>query len=85
MIPLVEKGTPDDSLPEYLDLPQAIIEKYWSYWVLWRASGQRLDLANALYEVPAQALDVIFLLDDLYSKIETQHKKRNKTDVMDSE
>jgi len=65
-------------LPDYLDLSEEEINKYWGQWLLWRATGRRLDF-DAAQKVPARMLHVIMLLDDLYARLEIQHDKNKAT------
>jgi hypothetical protein len=73
LIQILEVGP--DELPDYLEIPIVEIEKYWNIWVFWRATGRRADLNSALMDFPKMAWDVIFLLDGLFSKLESQQAK----------
>jgi len=78
---LLEDG-PDD-LPDYLDISIEEIERYWNIWVFWRATGKRVDFNSGLMGFPKAAWDVIFLLDSLFSKIESQKSKKDKDVLSD--
>jgi len=58
-------------------LPEDEITKYWGQWVLWRATGRRLDFLSA-QQIPARVLNVILLLDDLYGRLELQALKKKQ-------
>ena len=60
------------------------INKYWDWWILWRASGRRLDYYYA-HQLPKEALDVIFHLDDLYGRLELQKAKRKQQQQKDED
>jgi hypothetical protein len=77
LIQLVE-GPETIDLPDVLSLPEEVIDKYWDAWILWRATGRRVDFENAATRFPVATWDVIFLLDSLLEKITAQKAVKEK-------
>jgi hypothetical protein len=72
------EGGDEENLPDTLDLTLGEIDKYWGHWLLWRATGRRVDYDHALSNFPKALWDVFFLLDKLLGIIEKQKLKQEQ-------
>ena len=77
LIKVLEGDPLDDgeSFPAVLEMSEARINKYWDWWVLYRASGGKIDYWSA-HQMPKEALDTVFYLDDLFERLVIQKSKR---------
>jgi hypothetical protein len=75
LIEIVEAQDVDD-LPDVLGISLETINKYFGHWARWRATGKRVDFQHALEDFPEEMWSVIFLLDMLLGRIDSQHAKR---------
>jgi hypothetical protein len=66
---------PND-LPDIISMTEDEVTSIWGYWLLYRATGCRIDFANAAFNVPGWIVTGILELENIVSKMEQQDRKR---------
>lgn len=74
------------SLPEYVDLTQEDIEKYFEVWTIYRALDRKF-LPSQIMAEPMKPLSAMLELDSLYAIIEKQflEEKRKQEKLTEME